>query len=185
MRIYTKTGDDGKTNLIGARRDKDDIRVEAYGTIDELNAFLQLALSKMPEKLALMKEEFTEISHLLFDCASDLAIAKPGRAYKLNGDTAVWLEGLIDGYKDSVEKLEHFILPGGCELSSLAHVCRTITRRTERRIVTLKKTEEINGEVLIFINRLSDYFFIAARVINHELGYDDAQYKRSKKAFRG
>jgi cob(I)alamin adenosyltransferase len=185
MRIYTKTGDDGKTNLIGDRRSKDDVRVEAYGTLDELNSFLQLALAKIPENLQRKREEFTEISHLIFDCASDLAIAKPGREYKLTDDSAAWLEKLIDEYKEQVEKLQYFILPGGCELSSLAHVCRTITRRAERRIVTLKNKEEINDSVLIFINRLSDYFFIAARVINHELGYSDAQYKRSKKAFRG
>lgn len=185
MRIYTKTGDDGKTNLIGDRRYKDDARVEAYGTLDELNSFLQLSISKMPDSLGDMRQEFTEISHYIFDCASDLAVAKKGRKFKLTGDASLWLEGLIDGYKESVEQLENFILPGGCELSSLAHICRTVTRRAERRIVTLKKSEEINEAVLIFVNRLSDYFFIAARVINHELGFEDAQYKRSKKAFRG
>ena len=180
MRIYTKTGDDGKTDLIGDRRNKDDIRVESYGTLDELNSFLQLSLTWMPENLSKMRNDFNEISYLLFDCQSDLAITKPCMEYKIKDGDVSWLESRIDEYSDKVKALKSFILPGGCSLSGIVHVCRTITRRAERRIVTLKNKEEINNTVLLFINRLSDFFFIAARVINTDLGFADVEYKKSK-----
>jgi len=185
MKIYTKTGDDGNTNLIGDRRSKNDIRVESYGTIDEVNSFVQLAISKMPESLDHVKEVFIEVSHELFDCAHDLAIAKGNRSYKMTIQAVNNLEILIDEYKQQVEDIEYFILPGGCELSSIIHICRTITRRAERMIVSLKQKEKINDIVLIYINRLSDYFFIAARVCNKTLGVNDSIYKRSKKLSRG
>lgn len=95
------------------------------------------------------------------------------------------LEKMIDDYKSVLADTEYFILPGGCELSSLLHICRTITRRAERGIVSLKEKEKINDEVLIYINRLSDYFFVMARWYNKQLGYNDSLYIRSKKVFRG
>lgn len=185
MKIYTKTGDDGYTNLIGDRRSKNDIRVEAYGTIDEVNSFVQLATSKMPESLEHVKETFVNISHELFDCAHDLAITKGNRAYKMTIEAVNNLENLIDEYKQQVEDIEYFILPGGCELSSIVHICRTTTRRAERTIVSLKQKEKINDTVLVYVNRLSDYFFIAARLCNKTLGVEDSIYKRSKKVFKG
>ncbi len=183
MKIYTKTGDDGTTDLIGERRLKNDIRVESYGTIDELNSFVQLAISKMPESMNEIKDEFIEISHLLFDCTGDLANVK-ATVFKLKEEPINWLENRIDFYKMQVEDLKYFILPGGCELSAIVHICRTITRRAERNLVTLKSHEKINNNIMKFINRLSDYFFIVARICNKENGVLDSVYKRSKKVFK-
>lgn len=184
MRIYTRTGDEGQTSVIGGRRDKDNIRIEAYGTIDEVNSFVQLAISQMPDDFDDILPVFYEISQLLFDCASDLADATNKRPRKIEKEHVEWLEHLIDGYNEQLEDIEHFILPGGCTLSSTVHICRTITRRAERRVTTLAKEEEINGNVYTFINRLSDYFFVAARLCNKKLNAKDAVYTRSKKVFR-
>jgi len=184
MKIYTRTGDAGQTSVIGGRRDKDDVRIEAYGTLDELNAFVQQALSKMPAGFESMKTVYNEISHLLFDCISDLADAINKRPARIAEEHIAWLEELIDEYKGQVEPTKAFILPGGCELSSTVHICRTITRRAERRIVTLAKAEEINIFVMKFVNRLSDYFFISAHLCNKKMNVESTNYKRSKNVFR-
>lgn len=186
MRIYTRTGDEGKTGVIGGRVDKDDVRVEAYGTVDELNCFVGQALSLIvPEKNEDMAADLTRIQHELFDCGSDLALFKPGlRPYKVTEDMATELERLIDKYDAETPDLARFILPGGSQPSSVLHVCRTVCRRAERRVVTLARTQEINSHVRIYLNRLSDLFFTLARAANHREGVPDTEYERSGQVFR-
>lgn len=150
MNIYTRTGDKGKTSVIGGRVDKDDIRVEAYGTTDELKGFVGQTMSLMDdETFHDMKADLLEIMHELFDCGSDLALLKNDlREYKVQSEMVDRLEQWIDKYDEETEDITRFILPGGSQISSLLHVCRTVCRRAERRIVTLMKHDDINEAVL-------------------------------------
>ncbi|RIX52663.1 cob(I)yrinic acid a,c-diamide adenosyltransferase [Paenibacillus nanensis] len=186
MRLYTKTGDKGETSLIGGRVYKDDMRVEAYGTIDELNSFVGLAQAEAEKhaSLAELADQLIDIQQELFDCGSDLAYAKAGAPYKMNEEPATRLEAWIDRYIQEAPEITRFILPGGSVLSSTLHVCRTVCRRAERRVVTLSRDHTINQDVLIYINRLSDYFFAAARAANAKLGVPDTEYVRSAEVFR-
>lgn len=186
MKIYTRTGDAGMTGIIGARARKDDERIEAYGTIDELNAFVGQAASAMDSAVfADLRENLLEIQHELFDCGSDLAYAEPGRQpYKVNAEMVERLEQWIDRYEKETPPLRRFILPGGSMESSLLHVCRTVCRRAERRVVTLASKAEVNGEVLRYLNRLSDFFFVAARAANARRQVPDTEYIRSAEVFR-
>jgi cob(I)alamin adenosyltransferase len=185
MNIYTKTGDKGKTSLIGGRVDKDDLRVEAYGTIDELNSFVGQAIYQLDEKeLAGLREELVNIQHELFDCGSDLAFAKQGHPYKVNEEMITQLESKIDAYMNEAPPIERFILPGGTPAAATLHICRTIARRAERLVVTVQKTHPINEAVMQYLNRLSDYFFAAARVANARANVKDVEYVRSAKVFR-
>lgn len=188
MKLYTRTGDGGKTNVIGGRIDKDDVRVEAYGTIDELNAFVGLALTKLDdERFKDVKEELTKIQHELFDCGADLATVKlhKDHTYKVSQALVDFLEERIDIYTDETPKLERFILPGGSEAAAIIHICRTVTRRAERQITKLFRESEPNNPIILkYVNRLSDYFFAVARVINYRLNVQDVEYVRSKAVFR-
>jgi cob(I)alamin adenosyltransferase len=186
MNIYTRTGDAGQTGIIGGRVDKDDIRVEAYGTVDELNCFVGQAMSLMEEaKFSDLLADLLQIQHELFDCGHDLAIAKSGiRPYKVFAEMVVHLETLIDQYDAETVDLTRFILPGGSAVSSALHICRTVCRRAERRVVTLARTQEINEEVRKYLNRLSDLFFTIARNGNSRNGIADVEYERSAEVFR-
>lgn len=186
MNIYTRTGDKGKTSLIGGRVQKNDAQIEAYGTIDELNSFVGQAYSMMDnEQFQDMREQFLEIQHELFDCGSDLAYVKLEEdKYKVNAGMIERLEQWIDAYESTNPPLERFILPGGSLLSSTLHVCRTVCRRAERHTVTLAETKEINPHVLSYLNRLSDYFFAAGRAANARIGVPDMEYVRSQKVFK-
>lgn len=185
MKIYTRTGDQGKTAIIGGHVDKDDIRVEAYGTVDELNSFVGQAHSAMilPEYEPL-QSHLQQIMHELFDCGADLASVKKGRhGYKVTAGMVTQLERWIDHYETETAPLERFILPGGSTAASLLHVCRTVCRRAERRVVTLAKHAEINEQVLRYLNRLSDFFFTVARNANLYEGVADVEYERSAIVF--
>ncbi|WP_199615617.1 cob(I)yrinic acid a,c-diamide adenosyltransferase [Paenibacillus alkalitolerans] len=187
MKIYTRTGDAGQTGVIGGRVMKDDVRVEAYGTVDELNSFVGAAVSLMEEPLfADMIEDLAGIQHELFDCGSDLALLKPDlRPYKVTDDMVERLETLIDKYDAETPDITRFILPGGSPVSSALHVCRTVCRRAERRIVTLMRTQEAcNESVRKYVNRLSDLFFTLARTANARAGVGDVEYVRSPDVFR-
>ncbi|SDH09139.1 ATP:cob(I)alamin adenosyltransferase [Alteribacillus persepolensis] len=185
MRLYTRSGDKGKTSIIGGRRDKDHIRVEAYGTCDELNAFVAKAAAGLDESIfSDIQPELIKIQHELFDCGSDLANVKSDAAYKVNAEMITFLEERIDVYIKEAPELERFILPGGSKEAADLHICRTITRRAERTTAALMKEEEINNEVFKYLNRLSDYFFAAARVANHRLHVKDVEYERSAIVFR-
>lgn len=187
MTIYTKTGDNGTTGVIGGRLPKDDARVEAYGTIDELNSQIGLAMAELnADRDADLFADLLEIQQELFDCCSDLATLRPEvRAYRIAPEHAERLESRIDHYNAQTAPLEYFILPGGTRLSALLHVCRTVARRAERRVVTLEReTEYVNPAIKIYLNRLSDLFFVMARAANARAGVADVCYARSKKVFK-
>lgn len=186
MKIYTRTGDKGQTAVIGGRVSKDDSRVEAYGTVDELNSFVGQAASLMAEAIfADFREDLLLIQHELFDCGSDLAfLEKKDRVYKVTSGMVTRLEAWIDRYDEEAPKVKRFILPGGSVASSSLHVCRTVCRRAERCVVTLAAdTQEINEEVLRYLNRLSDLFFAMARAANARAGLQDVEYVRSAEVF--
>ncbi|PAE72580.1 cob(I)yrinic acid a,c-diamide adenosyltransferase [Bacillus licheniformis] len=187
MKLYTKTGDRGKTSLIGGRADKDHLRVEAYGTLDEANSFIGLAQSYLKAEEALFHDilsELTAIQHELFDCGSDLAHVNVQEEGKLKAESITMLEERIDAYAEEAPQLTKFILPGGTEAASFLHAARTVIRRAERKIVALAKEEDIPPLALPYVNRLSDYLFAAARIVNHRLGEVDVEYERSADVFR-
>lgn len=173
MKIYTKTGDKGKTSLIGgARIEKDDIRLEAYGTIDELNSFVGLLVSVLEQSEEKMFLE--KIQTVLFDAGSMLALEDVSLAPKYNlsfdKSNVAQIEQEIDRLDKSLEPLKSFVIPGGTVASSLCHVCRTVTRRAERILCTLNKHLQQDENVLMYINRLSDYFFVLARYLSVQEG---------------
>ncbi|KAF0994702.1 cob(I)yrinic acid a,c-diamide adenosyltransferase [Geobacillus sp. TFV-3] len=186
MKLYTRTGDQGKTSLVGGRVDKDHLRVEAYGTIDEANSFIgwALALLSGDERFCDLCAELQKIQHELFDCGGDLAIVNGKLPYKANEEMVAFLEERIDAYMQEAPPLQKFILPGGSKAAAALHMARTVTRRAERCIVSLQKAEPINDVVLKYMNRLSDYLFAAARVVNARLGVKDIEYERSAIVFR-
>ncbi|WP_026575289.1 cob(I)yrinic acid a,c-diamide adenosyltransferase [Bacillus sp. UNC438CL73TsuS30] len=187
MRIYTRTGDKGKTSIIGGRVDKDDVRVEAYGTVDEVNCFVGQAIQELdPEIFADVLADLETIQHELFDCGGDLANVLDKREMKLQKESIDYLEKKIDEYIEEAPELERFILPGGTKPAASIHLARTVTRRAERLVVKLIKADSKAPELgLQYLNRLSDYFFALARVINCRLNVKDVEYVRSAKVFRG
>ncbi|MBB5179490.1 cob(I)alamin adenosyltransferase [Planomicrobium koreense] len=186
MRIYTRTGDKGQTGLIGARADKDDARVEAYGTIDEANSFIGKAMTELdPEIYADLLADLEAIQNELFDCGGDLADVRKEPQFKMTEQPVAILESRIDDLMDEPPLLERFILPGGSPAAATLHIARTITRRAERQTVTLmKKGEDFPPVVQRYLNRLSDYLFAAARVANCRVGVPDNEYVRSAKVFK-
>ncbi|MCA9766716.1 MAG: cob(I)yrinic acid a,c-diamide adenosyltransferase [Carnobacterium sp.] len=184
MQLYTKRGDYGNTNLIGGRTiSKDAIRVESYGTLDELNSLVGVIISQMTDEELILKEELAEIQLLLFDCGTDLATLDGTRDYLVTKEAVEWVESRIDDYSTEPSVIEKFILPGGDPVASFLHLARTVTRRAERIIVSLGKAEKINQVVLIFINRLSDYFFALARVVNSRKEIKEPFYEKGGKVF--
>lgn len=188
MRIYTGYGDSGKTRLYGGDRvSKTHERVEAYGTMDELCSLLGRIVAEMREypELDDLRLECEQIQQQLFDCGSDLATPRELRPYKQEEATVNWLEERMDAYMKQPPQLEKFIIPGGHLIASSLHMARTLTRRLERRMVALIEIEEkVNSVGMVYINRLSDYFFVLARLVNFRLGVADTVYERSSKIFR-
>ncbi|WP_174734609.1 cob(I)yrinic acid a,c-diamide adenosyltransferase [Mesobacillus harenae] len=187
MRIYTRTGDKGQTSIIGGRVDKDDIRVEAYGTVDEVNCFVGQAMTQLEQGDLFQDiiEDLEKIQHELFDCGGDLANISKSRELKLTKDSVDYMEKRIDEFITEAPELERFILPGGTPAAASIHIARTVTRRAERLVVSLMKADpNISETSLQFLNRLSDYFFALARVINFRLNQQDVEYVRSAKVFR-
>lgn len=186
MKLYTKTGDKGKTSLMGGRVSKDDLRVEAYGTIDELNSFIGKAVTELDGTV--FKDilvDLETIQHELFDCGGDLANVMKERKYKLQEASIEVLEKRIDALSDEAPELKRFILPGGTAAAATLHIARTVTRRAERRVVTLiNENEDVHVVVQKYLNRLSDYFFAAARVVNFRLQVSDVEYIRSGDVFK-
>lgn len=170
MKIYTKTGDKGETGLFGGERvSKDSPRISAYGTIDELNSFIGYAITEVKDKS--VKENLAKIQNLLFTVGADLATPDNDKNKKLNIQRTPEsyykkIEMMIDEYDSQLEELRNFILPGGSKSSALLHVCRTVCRRAEREVVALKKTVTIGDNIIIFLNRLSDLFFVLSRFEN-------------------
>jgi cob(I)alamin adenosyltransferase len=186
MRLYTRTGDKGKTSIIGGRVDKDDTRVEAYGTVDEVNCFVGQAIQELDQELFKdVLDDLEKIQHELFDCGGDLANVSEKRELKLQQESIDYLEKKIDEYIEEAPELERFILPGGTKPSASIHIARTVTRRAERLVVKLLKADPKTPEAaLMYLNRLSDYFFALARVINYRLKVSDVEYVRSANVFR-
>lgn len=187
MRLYTRTGDKGDTSIIGGRVGKDDVRVEAYGTVDELNCVVGMAVTELdPAKFEDILADLETIQHELFDCGGDLATINGKRGFKLQQESIDEMEAKIDAYIQEAPELERFILPGGSKGSAHIHLARTVARRAERLVVALIRTgEEVHPVTLKYLNRLSDYFFAIARVINFREGVKDVEYVRSANVFRG
>lgn len=185
MKIYTKTGDKGMTKLVGSSTvAKESDRVESYGTIDELNSWVGYIISQLPQENQEIKQELEALQHLLFDAGTDLSTPiEAQRPFKLQKESVHWLEQRIDVYTAQSPDIDCFILPGGTPAASMVHVARTIARRAERIIVRLNWTAKINEEVLIFTNRLSDYFYALARYLNVQAQRPDVFYERSEKVF--
>lgn len=186
MKLYTKTGDTGKTSIIGGRVDKDHLRVEAYGTMDELNSFIGKAITELDATIfADMLEDLTAIQHELFDGGGDLANVMKERHYKLTEEAIIVLEQRIDVLSEEAPPLEKFILPGGTPAAATLHIARTIARRAERQTVSLmKEIDDVSPIVQKYLNRLSDYLFAAARIANSRVDVKDIEYIRSANVFK-
>ncbi len=173
MKVYTKTGDTGTTSLVGGKRvPKDCARLESYGTIDELNAQVGLLLTYVSEPVD--RETLIGIQNNLFVIGAQLATEAPQvPSVTITSVDVTKLEQSIDAASEGLPKWRGFTLPGGCRPAALAHVCRTICRRAERRILTLNSSEEVAPELLAYVNRLSDYFYILALRLNFLQGTEE------------
>jgi len=167
MKIYTKTGDKGDTSLIGGYRvSKSDLRIESYGTVDELNSWLGLVAEYMPDKRI---SEIQQLQHLLFSVGAQLASKSDvqKRPFSpISEENISDLEQLIDDYENFLSAMTHFILPGGSKAAAQAHVARCVCRRAERIVVQLSRVDYVDRLLLVFLNRLSDYLFCVARALN-------------------
>jgi cob(I)alamin adenosyltransferase len=181
MKIYTKTGDAGETGLFGGPRvRKDDLRIEAYGTVDELNAFLGLACCEsMPAEIAAAIER---VQNELFAVGAELATPNPEKhgLALIQEPHIVALERDIDALETKLQPLTQFILPGGNRGASLLHVARAVCRRAERHLVTLVNSSDANVSLRLvkYLNRLSDYLFVAARAANCLAGVPEVPWKK-------
>lgn len=173
-KIYTRTGDDGSTGLgDGSRVEKDQLRVEAYGTVDELNSTLGMVLAyPLPEDI---RTCLSAIQHDLFDLGGELCI--PGHQV-MTADAIQRLESQLDDFNAHLPPLKEFILPGGSPAAAACHIARTVCRRAERRVTTLARSETINSITLAYLNRLSDLLFVIARVIARLEGGQEVFWKR-------
>ncbi|MEO8223256.1 MAG: cob(I)yrinic acid a,c-diamide adenosyltransferase [Gammaproteobacteria bacterium] len=161
-KIYTRTGDDGTTGLgTGERVAKDCPRVEAYGTVDELNSCIGLVLAT-PGLPPVIREALTAIQHRLFDLGGELAV--PGRNVIAATDSAD-LEAVLDGLNENLPALKDFVLPGGTPGAAACHLARAVCRRAERRVITLQRDDAVNPESVRYLNRLSDLLFVMSRVL--------------------
>lgn len=180
MKIYTKTGDKGTTSLIyGQRVAKDDLKVEAYGTCDEANSAIGLALSYLKnenfQEKAIIENEYHKIQTNLFHVGAELATPKGKDVkWKLTPSDIEQLEKQIDEWDSSLPGLTNFILPGGHPAGAAFHLARTIVRRAERCAVSLG--DDVNPLVLAYLNRLSDLLFVSARYVNNKLGQKNKHY---------
>jgi cob(I)alamin adenosyltransferase len=178
-RIYTRTGDGGETGLIGGQRvSKDHLRVEAYGTLDELNSALGAARAVLEDSEVASVVE--QIQHSLFALGAEIAspAADAGHIPRCTSQQVEALEAWIDHFEAALPPLRAFILPGGNRVGSLLHLARTISRRAERRIVTLAGAEALNPEILRYLNRLSDLLFVLARTVNHRSGIAETVWRK-------
>ncbi len=184
MKIYTGTGDGGKTSLFsGERILKNDARLEAYGVVDELNAIVGALMAALPDvpQESTVRSQLSQIQSDLFHAGAWLATTTESpcaaKLAPLTTDHVQRLENQVDGMQTELEALRSFILPGGHPAAGWAHIARTVCRRAERRVVTLtaapSDSSDQTGNVLVYLNRLSDYFFVLARYCNHLAGIKD------------
>ncbi|ABY36647.1 MAG TPA: cob(I)yrinic acid a,c-diamide adenosyltransferase [Chloroflexus aurantiacus] len=178
MKIYTRTGDAGETGLFGGQRvRKDDLRVQAYGTVDECNAALGVARAAGPDPA--LDAVLAVVQNQLFVVGADLA--SPGESPyipRVSAELTSFLEEQIDAMEAELSPLKQFILPGGHPVAAHLHLARTICRRAERVVVTLATEEEVRPEILTYLNRLSDFLFVAARIANARAGVSDVPWQK-------
>ncbi len=186
MKIYTKTGDKGTTSLIGGTRvPKHDLRIESYGTIDELNSFIGLLRDKIPHKE--IENNLIKIQNELFNLGAFLSL-DPEKNKLANGKDRLNIPPISDELIESLEKqidlmneqlppMTHFILPGGHEIVSTCHICRTIARRAERRVTALSEFSFVEDNWIKYLNRLSDYLFVLARKLSNDLKVEEIKWR--------
>jgi cob(I)alamin adenosyltransferase len=180
MKIYTKTGDKGETGLFGGERvSKNNTRIEAYGTIDELNAFIGLAITELKSKE--VRAILERIQNQLFVVGSDLAapISEKNEKLKITRTPEEYSKSAeldIDHFNEQLEELRNFILPGGSKGAVYLHICRTVARRAERKVVALNEQVHIGNNIIIFLNRLSDLFFVLSRFENKVSNIPDTKW---------
>lgn len=181
MLIYTKKGDAGTTSLFAdtkeSRRGKDDLRIIAIGTVDELNSNLGLVLAFLSNKAGKVRKLILSLQEDLHQLAAELASPRGKPPFKMGSKRVSELEHEIDRMQEKLKPLKNFILPGGSKAGALMHQTRTICRRTEREVVKLSRKEKVNLEVLAYLNRLSDLLFILARIINKLEGKKETVWK--------
>ncbi|MBI5282184.1 MAG: cob(I)yrinic acid a,c-diamide adenosyltransferase [Candidatus Solibacter usitatus] len=187
-RIYTKTGDEGETQLAsGERVSKDAARLECYGTVDELNSLVGLAAVSAGERpeLGELEAMLKRVQHELFNLGSTLATA-PGKAHarqaRITDTDVARLEAEIDGMNEALAPLRSFVLPGGARINAELHVCRTVCRRAERRLVSARREEEMDAVGLRYLNRLSDAFFVWSRWASMRLGKEETLWSPNEAA---
>jgi cob(I)alamin adenosyltransferase len=190
MKIYTKTGDKGKTSLIGGKRVlKSHIRIEAYGSIDELNSFIGLLRDSITDHKNSAK--LLNIQNNLFSIGTLLALDpenekfksddNPYKSLEINNEDIAILENEMDSMNNELPDLAHFILPGGNSAVSICHICRTVCRRSERNCVSLSEESAISENIIIYLNRLSDYFFVLARKLTKDIGVSEVKWEPKTK----
>ena len=187
-KVYTRTGDRGETALVGGHRvPKDSLRIEAYGSIDELNSIVGLARVFNEESLdageahRFLDEVLCQIQDELFDLGSELATPPEffqQGMYRVGSGEIARLEKLMDKCQKDLEPLKSFILPGGGRVGAYLHQCRTVCRRAERDVLRLSRAEEINSDVIKYVNRLSDLFFVLSRWIAKQTGEPEYLWQR-------
>lgn len=178
MKIYTRKGDTGDTHLIGKIVRKTENRVIAYGTVDELNSFVGVAMSVLQDnKYEDIYMDLQKIQHELFDLGGDLANVTETKENALKEEYVAYLEKRIDELSGELTPLHSFILPGGELGASQLHVCRTVARRCEREVLRIDD-DDVSPIAIKYLNRLSDYFFVAARTVNSRNNRDDIIYER-------
>ena len=180
MKIYTRTGDDGTTGLFGgARAGKDAPRIAAYGTVDELNAAIGLARALLAEPGldVLLAHVQAELFVLGAELATAAGTKPPAHAGSVGPQAILRLEQEIDTLETELAPLRSFILPGGAPGSAALHLSRTVCRRAEREVLALSRLEPVRGELLRYLNRLSDHLFVVARAANHRAGVADVPWQ--------
>lgn len=185
-KLYTRGGDRGETSLFGGERvPKDHLRVDAYGQLDELSAALGLLIVALPADE--LRDQLQQVQNELFDLGAELATPPESRLeYKLppGVEEADWrrLERLLDAYDAQVPPLRAFVLPGGHETAARAHLARTVCRRAERAVVRLAHEEEVRADVITYLNRLSDFLFVVARLLNVRAGVPEVEWQKRERA---
>lgn len=179
-KVYTRTGDKGLTSLIGGKRvSKSSVRVEAYGDVDELNSVLGIVrLEAQDDEI---KQLITEIQNDLFIIGADLASPPEIQVPRIAKERVIEIEKSIDKFLEELEPLKEFILPGGQGGGSYLHLARTVSRRAERRVARLMEEEQLNENVLAYINRLSDLFFVMARIENKRGNFQETYVRFGKR----
>ncbi|MCF0182014.1 MAG: cob(I)yrinic acid a,c-diamide adenosyltransferase [Muribaculaceae bacterium] len=182
MKVYTLTGDKGTTALVGGQRvDKDCMRVEAYGTIDELNSHIGVLATLLGNCDQASRDMIFNIQNQLFSLGAYLATEdadEKSPVYGLGDDNVRALENRIDIMQENLPPMKSFVLPGGCPAAAHADVCRTVARRAERRIITLSHNAAVNPLALRYINRLSDFFFVLSRWLNVQAGTPEVLWQK-------